>query len=53
MSDVNPYDTIQVAKIRKRNAAFRRAKRIATGWPKWKQDVGYPPMSNVRGRRSL
>jgi len=46
-SNVNPYDTIQVAKLRKRY----QAKRIVKTWPKWKQEVGYPPLSNVRGRR--
>ena len=50
-SDINPYDTIQVAKMRKRNTAFRHARRIVAAWPKWKQEVGYPPLSNVRGRR--
>lgn len=49
--DINPYDTVQVAKARKRYAAFLRAKRTIAGWPKWKQDVGYPPMSNVRGKK--
>ena len=48
MSKVDPYDTIQVAKIRKCNAAFHRAKRIVSR-RRWKQEVGYPPMSNVRG----
>jgi hypothetical protein len=46
MNEVNPYDTIQVAKIRKRN----NAKRIIKRWPTWKQEVGYPSLSNVRGK---
>ncbi len=32
--------------MEKKNKHFEHAKKIISKWPKWKQEVGFPPMSN-------
>ena len=36
----------------KENEHFKRAKKIIKSWPKWKQQIGSRPKSNINNRRN-